>query len=531
MFITITQLCGGIGLFLLGMTLMTDSLKEMAGETIRVWLSKFTGSTFKAILTGAVLTLIVQSSTATTLATIGFVSAGVLSFVHAIGVVIGASLGSTSTGWMVAFLGVKFSIAQIALPLIAIGAILKLFAKGRLALLGLTIAGFGLIFFGIDILQIAMSDFASKVNLAQYPSDTLLSQCLIMVIGIVMTILMQSSSAAVTATIAALASNAIDLQQAFCLVIGLNIGTVFTSVLAALSATVDAKRTAAVHVIFKIISAVFAVFILMPAFLWLYKNNAYVSNWDNIILVAAFHTCFSLMGIFIFIPFLKQIESLITRLIPDHSPSVLQMLDRSSLSVPALAINAASKVMNYCIFDVLSMIKKMIQESIRPSNDQLAKIDEYILALQFYLSEIPILENEKEQKNLIYLLRIMVYLRVLRSDLGSMTSYAEMSTEPSLYHLALDYVQILDNHLKEAQDLISAKNMQDLDFDLNNLKQWNEAHRSEIRNDIVHYSQKHQLNAAYSLELFAAQRWLDRLIEHSQRLAKVLSEKYQIKTE
>lgn len=106
----IAQLCGGIGLFLIGMTLMTDSLKEMAGESLRLWLSKFTGSPIKAIFSGIGLTLAVQSSTATTLATIGFVSAGILTFSQAIGVIIGANIGTTSTGWMVAFLGVKFSL-------------------------------------------------------------------------------------------------------------------------------------------------------------------------------------------------------------------------------------------------------------------------------------------------------------------------------------------------------------------------------------------------------------------------------------
>ncbi|WP_171334482.1 Na/Pi cotransporter family protein [Acinetobacter stercoris] len=524
MFITITQLCGGIGLFLLGMALMTDSLKEMAGETIRVWLSKFTGSTFKAVITGMVLTLIVQSSTATTLATIGFVSAGVLSFAHAIGVVIGASLGSTSTGWMVAFLGVKFSIAQIALPLIALGAILKLFAKGRLALLGLTISGFGLIFFGIEILQIAMSDFASKVNLAQYSSDTFFSQCLIIVIGIVMTILMQSSSAAVTATIAALATNAIDLQQALCLVIGLNIGTVFTSVLAGISSTVDAKRTAAVHVFFKIIAAIFALFILMPVFLWLYKNNTYVAAWDSIILVAAYHTCFSLAGILIFLPFLKKIEQLIVSLIPDRSPSILKLLDKTSLSVPALAISAANKVMNYCLYDVLSMVKKAIQDGTIPSSYQLAKIDEFIMALKHYLDAIPILEEGEEQRNLVRLLRIMVYLKVLRSDLEAIESAEELREEPSIYQLGLDYINILNNYLNQIEDFSSQKNMADLNMDLFDLKQWSENHRTDLRAHIVSYAHDHQLSAAKSLELFAAQRWLDRLIAHSQRLANVLGE-------
>ena len=148
---TILQLSGGIGLFLLGMSLMTDSLKALAGEALRQWLVRFTDSSLKAMFSGITITVAVQSSTATTLATIGFVSAGVLTFSNAIGVIIGANIGTTSTGWMVALLGLKFSISQLALPLIAFGAILKLLAKDRLALIGMTIAGFGLLFFIINI--------------------------------------------------------------------------------------------------------------------------------------------------------------------------------------------------------------------------------------------------------------------------------------------------------------------------------------------------------------------------------------------
>lgn len=120
---TLLQLLGGIGLFLLGMNLMTDSLKALAGEALRQWLVRFTDSPLKAMFSGITLTMVVQSSTATTLATIGFVSAGVLTFSNAIGVIIGANIGTTSTGWMVALLGLKFSIAKLALPLIAVGAI------------------------------------------------------------------------------------------------------------------------------------------------------------------------------------------------------------------------------------------------------------------------------------------------------------------------------------------------------------------------------------------------------------------------
>ena len=127
------QLSGGIGLFLLGMTLMTDSLKAMAGDSLRLWLGRFTGSPIKAMFSGIGFTMLVQSSTATTLATIGFVSAGVLTFAQAIGIIIGANIGTTSTGWMVAFLGLKFSITAFALPMVGVGAMMKLLGKELVA--------------------------------------------------------------------------------------------------------------------------------------------------------------------------------------------------------------------------------------------------------------------------------------------------------------------------------------------------------------------------------------------------------------
>lgn len=128
------------------MTLMTNGLKDATGETLKKLLTKFTETQFKAMLSGIGLTLLVQSSTATTMATIGFVNAGIMSFAQAIGVMIGANIGTTSTGWMVALLGLKFSISMIALPLIGFGAVINLLGKDRIAVLGLIIAGFGLIF-------------------------------------------------------------------------------------------------------------------------------------------------------------------------------------------------------------------------------------------------------------------------------------------------------------------------------------------------------------------------------------------------
>ena len=294
MFEELVQLAGGIGLFLLGMSLLTDSIKDMAGESLRLWLARFTGSVYKALFSGIGFTLILQSSTATTLATIGFVSAGVLTFSQSIGVVIGANIGTTSTGWIVALLGVKFSITNLALPLIALGAILKILTHGRVVLIGLCLAGFGLIFFGIDQLQLAMSGIAGKVDLSIFTTKDFIAKLLLVLIGVVMTVLLQSSSAAITVTLTALASHTIQLEQALLLVIGQNIGTVATAVLAAIGSAVAAQRTAMVHVVFNLMSAVLAFCFLIPLFKYLESSCSWFNHLDDVLIVAGFHTLFNL---------------------------------------------------------------------------------------------------------------------------------------------------------------------------------------------------------------------------------------------
>lgn len=223
MFSDLSTLAGGIGLFLLGMVLMSDSLKALAGESLRTALSHLTGKPMKALMAGIGATVAVQSSTATTMATIGFVSAGLLSFGNAIGVIIGANIGSTSTGWIVAVLGMKFSISALAMPIIGLGALMKLLGKDRLALVGLVLCGFGLLFVGIDFLQQAMADLAQHIDLSRFAADSWGARLVLVVIGIVMTIVLQASSAALATTLAALSAGTIDFAQATSLVIGQNI--------------------------------------------------------------------------------------------------------------------------------------------------------------------------------------------------------------------------------------------------------------------------------------------------------------------
>lgn len=348
MFLVISSLIGGIGLFLLGMILMTEGLKALAGNSLRSILQRFTGSTTKAVLTGMSITALVQSSSVTTMATIGFVSAGLLHFSGAIGVIIGANLGTTSTGWIVSLLGLKLSIGQFIFPLIGAGALLKLFSKGKLAHLGYAIAGFATIFVGIQAMQDSMSGLTEHIDLSQYSTAGIQARLMLVLVGTAITILMQSSSAAVATTLTALAAGTISMEQAAALVIGQNMGTTVNAGIAAIGASVLAKRTALVHIVFNIGTGLTA-FLLLPWFINLLAF--FTEHWlgeDHALSLAAFHTCFNLLGAAIFLPLTKQLTWLAEFCIREHKPSLTRTLNKGLIAVPSLALDTVQHILHEC---------------------------------------------------------------------------------------------------------------------------------------------------------------------------------------
>jgi phosphate:Na+ symporter len=336
-------LLGGVGLFLMGMILMSDGLKAAAGGALQRILERFTGSTWSAFLSGVGLTALVQSSSATTVATIGFVSAGLLSFGASIGVIIGANVGTTSTGWIVSLLGFKLNVGAIALPLIGVGALLRLLSSGRRANLGMALAGFGLIFIGIDFLQDGMGGLAQRIDFSVFSTTSLGGRLALVLVGVLMTVLLQSSSAAVALTLTALYSGAIDQSHAAYLVIGQNLGTTITAALASVGASIPARRTALAQILFNLITGLLA-FILTDQLLALVNRiAATLGNAEPAVTIALFHTIFNLLGALLFLPFIAPFARLLLRLVPDRGPALTRHLDRSLLQVPAVAVEACAR--------------------------------------------------------------------------------------------------------------------------------------------------------------------------------------------
>lgn len=336
---------GGIGVFLLGMALMNDGLKTLAGNSLKQILSKFTGGIFTSIISGATVTAIIQSSSATIFMMIGFVSAGFLSFSQSVGVVIGANLGSTSIGWIVSAIGFKVSMNTLAMPLIGIGAFMKFFSKVKYSSHGIAIAGFGLLFLGIDILQNGMSSFTESFYIGSMGQHTFTQTLILILIGIIMTVLMQSSGAAMVVTLAALSADALMFEQAAALVIGQNVGTTVKAFVITIGGTAPAKRTAMAHISFNLFTGLISLLflgIIIKLVMWL-GNLLHVH--DEAVLLALFSTVIYLVGAAIVVPLLPYFTKLIVKLIPDRNGELTKHLDPSVAMVAPVALEAVRRTL------------------------------------------------------------------------------------------------------------------------------------------------------------------------------------------
>jgi phosphate:Na+ symporter len=322
------------------MVLATDGLRVAAGDSLRRALLRFTGGPLRALLTGAGITALVQSSSATTVATIGFVGAGLISFQQALGVIFGANIGTTATAWIVAGIGLKFSVTEFALPLVGVGALVRLFFRGRMGAAGMALAGFGVIFVGIDTLQLGMEGLSDVVTPSQFPDDDLLGRLALVAIGIAMTAILQSSSAAVATTITALFVGSISLEQAAALVIGQNIGTTVTAGFAAIGGSTAAKRTAFAHLLFNLLVGVLA-FALLPLFVRVVQSAGdRIGPGDATITLAIFHSAFNVLGVAILLPFTRRFARLVTRVVKHRGPPLTRHLEPRIVNMGALAVEA-----------------------------------------------------------------------------------------------------------------------------------------------------------------------------------------------
>jgi phosphate:Na+ symporter len=364
---------GGVGLFLLGMTVMTEGLKALAGSALRTALSKAAATPLRGSFWGALVTLLVQSSSATTMTTIGLVSAGLLTFPQGLGLVFGANVGTTGTGWLVALIGLRVSLTAAALPMIFVGALIKLLASGRVSGAGAALAGFGLVLFGLTTLQQGMGGLAERLHPADLPAvlagpDSgwwwgMLGALVLVGGGLVMTAIMQSSTAAIAVTLSAYYAGAVGLDQGCALIIGQNIGTATSSALAAIGASTTAKRLAIAYVLFKMVAAVIAL-VLFPIVTPLLVRAS--KTIDGVTLLAAYHTAYNVVGVMVLLPFIDRFTRLVERILPERGSPLTRCLDPSALATPIVAVEAVRRTIARALAAVCGSVEAaLVAESRR----------------------------------------------------------------------------------------------------------------------------------------------------------------------
>lgn len=339
------MLAGGVGIFLLAVGMITDGLKLAAGSSLRALLSRWTRSPIHGIATGFTITAVVQSSSAITVATIGFVNAGILTLNQALGIVFGANIGTTITGWLVAVIGFEINVSALALPLIGIGMVLRLTGGNtRRGAFGTALAGFGLFFIGIQVLKDAFEGLVVTMDVQRYTLEGISGLLFCLAIGFVMTVLTQSSSAAIAIILTAATGGLLGIYAAGAMVIGANVGTTSTAVLSVIGATANAKRVAAAHVVFNVVTAVIAL-LLLPLVFIIVNTITGLLNIEPVpsVTLALFHTLFNVLGVVVMLPFVNKLSSQLQMRFTSQEEELgrPRFLDKNITATPSLALNAA----------------------------------------------------------------------------------------------------------------------------------------------------------------------------------------------
>lgn len=505
---------GGIGLFLLGMVVLTEGLREVAGTALRGLLARFTKTPLRGAAAGALTTAVVQSSSATTVTAVGFVGAGLLTFPQGLGIVFGANIGTTMTGWLVAIIGFKLHLGTIALPLVLLGVLLRLFGRGRLRQVGWALAGFSLLFVGIDAMQQGMAQFEGVVTPQDFPEDTLLGRLQLLLIGVLITIVTQSSSAGVATALVALGTDTISFAQAAAMVIGMDVGTTFTAALATLGGSTATRQTGYAHVIFNVFTGAIAFALLGPFSQlvdgWIAQGGAGSAQ----IALVAFHTTFNIIGVGLVLPFARPFARLVVHLVPERGPPLLRRLDERLLRDPASAVDASAATVK----DIARLLIGTLTDTLDPKrrddldHAQLSAVDEALEALRSYVEQIRTEPRDRAAHwRHLATMHSIDHLRRLSSRCAQSARIRVLDSEPRLSRLSRLLCGAADSVLQDG-DLAAAEER------LDRLRTLLRKQRSRFRARTVAAAARRQLGAYETLERLDSVRWLHRVAYHLWRI-------------
>ena len=328
---------GGLGLFIFAMSLLEDSIKNLGMKKLKDFIQRFTSNIFSSILVGFLVTALIQSSSATTIIVLALVGAGIMPLKNSIGIIFGANIGTTATAWLVTLLGFKVKIALFANPLVAIGALGYLIVENKkYKNMFLFMVAFGLVFIGLEFMKDSMKEISNSIDLSLYQGYNVLWYVLL---GSVITIIIQSSSATTAIVLTAIASSIISYEVALSLIIGANIGTTVTAWLGSIGGSSDKKRVALIHTIFNLTTGILVLLILKP----LSKFTLDLANDDYLIAISLFHTIFNVLGVLVMLPFVSILEKVVKKVIKDKKIIVTKFITDIDTSMIEITNEALQK--------------------------------------------------------------------------------------------------------------------------------------------------------------------------------------------
>ena len=355
--INILSLVGSLALFLFGMKTMSEGLEKFAGDRLRSILAAMTRNRVTGVLTGIFITALIQSSSATTVMVVSFVNAGLMTLAQSIGVIMGANIGTTVTAWIISAVGFKVNIAAFAIPMLAIGMPLIFSGKGNRKSIGEFIFGFSFLFMGLSFLQEAatamnIGDMVAGM-LAHVPQDSFFTILLFVIVGALVTMIVQASAATMAITLMLFGMNieGFGFEQAAALAMGQNIGTTITAFMASLTANTQARRAALAHMFFNVFGVVLFLIVFYPAcdaVSWFVDNV--MGGGNDLFKLSAFHTAFNIINTLLLIGFVKQIEMLVCKALPmkvQDEDYRLKFISGGLLSTAELSIIEAQKEIHH----------------------------------------------------------------------------------------------------------------------------------------------------------------------------------------
>lgn len=427
---------GSLCLLLFGMNMLSDGIQKGAGSNLQKMLGKITGNRFAAVLTGIGVTAVIQSSGATTVMVVSFVNAEILTLTQAIGVIFGANIGTTVTAWIVSFFGFSFSISAAAIPLFGLGFILKYFKQFKIHNFADCFMGFALLFMGLGLLKDTLSLSPSSVAFLQkFDSIEIAGILLGVFIGAFVTALIHSSSAMTAIVLTMAANGSLSWELSAAIVLGSNIGSTIDAVMSSFGASVNARRTALVHVGFNVAGTLIALLVFKPFLALVDLIVPGIPSQNITTHIAMLHTIFNLCATLIFIPFVDQIASLAKKIIKDNRtkenehyklPAILPYshvsADLYSFQIQKEITKMSIKVMEMfdCITNTLTN-EKNIEEENKTVNAIENYVDEMNIAITGFLQKCSRLPtaNSTDRNNFARLIQITDNLENLSDECSS----------------------------------------------------------------------------------------------------------------